>query len=388
MRTYSSDPLTSSGTRIRSLDGLRGWAACVVLLHHLIVYYLGFQAPSLLFDNARLQASWAEGDMFDLALTLVMRFFTSGHVAVCVFFVLSGYVLSFSQRDPSRRTLARATVSRYFRLMFPVLVVSLIAYALMESGLLWNGVAATPPTKATFWLGKWYRFDSSLLDVLMKSLFDVFFKHESPLSYNPSFWTMSWELFGSLLIYAYFGIFKKDDAVQWRVLGGLLCVLVIIKPFLMCFIAGHILYELKCLFDRKPHLQNNRPLNLGCILLFTVAAIVAGFSDRELTDCLIAPFLVFPIVFSSSLSRLFTNKLSDFLGVISFPLYLIQVPIICSWSACLFVELPRLGWAQDTSVYLNLISTLILCILASICLVPIETWTIKWSKKMGTLFLR
>ena len=59
--------------RFRFLDGLRGWAAVVVLLHHLFID--GLPANSFMADRAL----WAK------------VFFLNGTLAVSVFFVISGF---------------------------------------------------------------------------------------------------------------------------------------------------------------------------------------------------------------------------------------------------------------------------------------------------------
>src|ERR1700722_572978 len=63
-------------TRLRFLDGLRGWAAVVVLLHH--VFIDGLPANALMADRSL----WAK------------VFFLNGTLAVSVFFVISGFSLS------------------------------------------------------------------------------------------------------------------------------------------------------------------------------------------------------------------------------------------------------------------------------------------------------
>src|SRR2546430_4455826 len=74
------------------LDGLRGCAACVVLFGHLAI---ALNSP-------------------------LVRIF-NGNAAVCVFFVLSGYVLTdLSQR--SALTFPAQALRRYIRLVGPILI--------------------------------------------------------------------------------------------------------------------------------------------------------------------------------------------------------------------------------------------------------------------------
>ena len=85
-------PVKAEKFRKPYLDGLRGCAACVVLFGN---HAIALNSPLLGFFN--------------------------GNAAVCVFFVLSGYVLT----DLSRRselTLPAQAVRRYFRLVGPILL--------------------------------------------------------------------------------------------------------------------------------------------------------------------------------------------------------------------------------------------------------------------------
>ena len=68
--------MESGPQRLRFLDGVRGWAAVVVLLYHIFID--GLPANSFMADRAL----WGK------------VFFLNGTLAVCVFFVVSGFSLS------------------------------------------------------------------------------------------------------------------------------------------------------------------------------------------------------------------------------------------------------------------------------------------------------
>ena len=89
--------------RYRFLDGLRGWAAAVVLLHHLFVD--GLPANSLMADRAL----WAK------------VFFLNGMLAVSIFFVISGFSLSIRYLEAGDgKALGRVAAGRYLRLALPI----------------------------------------------------------------------------------------------------------------------------------------------------------------------------------------------------------------------------------------------------------------------------
>jgi peptidoglycan/LPS O-acetylase OafA/YrhL len=105
--------------RFRFLDGLRGWAAVVVLLHHLFID--GLPANSFMADRAL----WAK------------VFFLNGTLAVSVFFVISGFSLSIRYLETGDgRALGRIAAGRYLRLALPIFAICAVTYVLLVSGLI------------------------------------------------------------------------------------------------------------------------------------------------------------------------------------------------------------------------------------------------------------
>src|SRR5271157_5509248 len=119
MRTRQPAAAESEAKRFRFLDGLRGWAAVVVLLHH--VFVDGLPANALMADRNL----WAK------------VFFLNGTLAVCVFFVISGFSLSIRYLDRGDgRALARIASGRYLRLALPIFAICAITQALLVLGLI------------------------------------------------------------------------------------------------------------------------------------------------------------------------------------------------------------------------------------------------------------
>ena len=90
----------------------------------------------------------------------------------------------------------------------------------------------------------------------------------------------------------------------------------------------------------------------------------------------------------SFINKITNNKLINYLGKISFPLYLIQIPIICSFSSFLYLKLPGLGFTIVTSNIINLFLTIFLCLITATFLLPLEKFSIIYSKKIGKIFIR
>ncbi len=109
------------GDFVPALEGLRGLAALAVLLFH--VFIIGHET-----FYQRTLASLQSAD--EVLLRLVFVLF-NGHIAVSLFFVLSGYVLAMSLQRDARPAPAKsaAFVERRFMRIYPALFVNLVLTA-------------------------------------------------------------------------------------------------------------------------------------------------------------------------------------------------------------------------------------------------------------------
>ncbi|MFJ4221392.1 acyltransferase family protein [Curtobacterium luteum] len=112
---------TAEHDRLPSLDGLRGLAAVVVLLHHALLVQPALSAPYYGQDVAP-SVTWFVATPLHLVW--------AGGEAVLVFFVLSGFVLARQQTGPRRLRWTRYYPSRLVRLYLPVVVAVLLAAVL------------------------------------------------------------------------------------------------------------------------------------------------------------------------------------------------------------------------------------------------------------------
>ena len=379
--------------RISFLDGMRGWASFAVLLHHIFMCFLVLTTPLFKYDRERLMQSISNFNYFDILGGILIKFITDGQLAVMIFFIISGYALSVGYLDLSKRKLALAAISRYFRLAIPIFVTSLIAYILLKNNLMYNLEVAITPEKSSAWLGTFYKFDAQITDLIKFSFYDVFFKYDPDNTYNSSLWTMPFEIFGSLMIYAYLGIFRTTEKVYWKLIVSSISILFIFNPVYSCFLIGYLIAEINKKYseiyinlDMEKH---KNKIEIFFILFFLLNIILSTyFRNNSYETCLFAFFMIVSVSFSKYLKLFFSNKFSNFLGKISFPLYLIQVPIICSFSSFLYLKLPELGFTIVTSNIINLFLTIFLCLVAATFLLPLEKFSIIYSKKMAKFFIR
>jgi peptidoglycan/LPS O-acetylase OafA/YrhL len=366
---------SSSPFRLRFFDGLRGWAAVCVLLFH------------------------TESSLLNLGFLNVGKphFFFDGTLAVYVFFVLSGVVLSFGLMESGNaRRVAKAMVKRGPRLVVPILVASFLGYVLMKAGMMHNAaaaqkelaVAAIPEGSVYFpWLQSYYGFAPDFWGMLRFAFFDVFFSADSiakPASYDGVLWTMPAELLGSFVVFGSWLMLAESQKKRW--LAGVLAAAALGAAFyfenLPARCIGLFLFGA---WIAHQYAHQGRILALcqktwAQILLFVAIVALYGEIDRPI----IAMLIVLWTAASPLLQRLFSARISVFLGDISFPLYLVHMPIICSAMSWLIVE----HYAQE-NVGISLaiwLATVAFALLAAWLLCPVERLAIFVSRKIGEWF--
>lgn len=286
--------------RIGFLDGLRGWGSVFVLLYH--VFSDGL--PTDKVTAAR--------------LALLVPF--NGLVAVLVFFIVSGFALSFRYfRDGSVDQLARTASGRYVRLAIPVFVACVLVHFAMIVG-------RVDPLRV-YPFSRFLNFDPTTWHLLRFALFDVFLNYRSPETYIGPLWTMTIELIGSyIVLLAVFVVrpWKARIAMLLALAGVLAVVASGDMKMLALFPLGAVLAD--C-FNRG--WLDAIPRWLGLCLLASGCAIPAILPYSIPAWALIAaPLLVIGSIAVPEIRRFLSNRLSTKLGIISFPLYLVHGIVI------------------------------------------------------------
>jgi peptidoglycan/LPS O-acetylase OafA/YrhL len=338
--------------RVNFLDGIRGLAALMVLLGHTIKDFLASVTP----------------EKYD---SIFLAFITDVRFAVAIFFVLSGYVLSVSQIE-NPKNLMYLFISRYLRLAIPVLATCTITYCLIISGFI-------------FVVGL-YQFDPTILGLLQFSLFDVFVRYDDLLSYSPVLWTISSEILGSYLLYILIVIFRRNIRYSLALAIVIACSLLFFWPFIACFIFGYLIFELNLRYSNV----GSALLSKLSLLAFVTVVVVISFANTldNWSKCLLASLFIVSVSYSPILKKVFTNSILLFLGKISFVLYLIHFSVICSLSAYIAIQFKAHDFVNLTSTNFNLLITVVVSIVCAALLNPLDTFSIRTSKKIGAQFNR
>ena len=280
-----------------------------------------------------------------------------GRLAVDIFFVLSGYVLTAAVAERSTGFPALAA-KRYERLLLPVLAATLPALLLQPYGLFFHHDLGFVTGSSWLYKQTIIGFHPSVLSWLYNGIWVVFFV-DGETSFNSPLWTMRFEWYGSLLVFSLCCLLSDPrKRIPVAFLLGVVLANLANYACLHLFCVGMILHDLARMM-REREIGAGRAVNLiglaligfglylPRLLMVLIEAHGAAFSGLLwLRRCLpawqgdrwmlAAIFVVAGVILSPGARRLLSCSLCRFLGRISFPLYLFQLPLILSFG-CWFM---------------------------------------------------
>ena len=314
--------------RFIALDGIRGWASLTVVIYHLS------------------GSTW--GALFPVFSAPYVAFLTNGDLAVSVFFVLSGMALSMKfLASGNSADIDRLLLKRYFRLTVPVLYSCLIMYILLRLHLNYN-IAAARIVGSQEWLGDFVGFKPSAVEMLEFALAKVYVYSGHADNYNAFLWTMRFEFSGSLLTFAVLYCYPRfANKLQYLLIVAI--VFMIVSPNNSCFIFGIIFAQV--ILDRQTTWLERAPAwNVtSTIMVIAIMWVAQNYVravpwlgvTRPLVSCGI--LLVFFLITSGWIKDAMSTRLSVFLGKISFPLFVLQFPILIAFTSSLIVLADQAG---------------------------------------------
>lgn len=371
--------MTKNGARLTALDGLRGLAAVVVLLHHSLYTNPDFPgAPGGGHAPVGSPMWWISYTPLKLA--------TAGVESVIVFFVLSGLVVTLPVVRRRGFDWVAYFPRRVVRLMVPVTASVLLAAA-------W--VAAIPQV-STQPSGTWLS-NSSTPNFSWEYIVKAVDLLGGDGQINNPLWSLRWELAFSLLL-PVFAIAALAVRKWW--IGGLAlaCALTWLGAragsaeleYLPAFFVGAVI-AVRLDVVRNAAARINRRwfrhplwalLTVGSALLLIAPWLVGpGVGRLPELDAVLkglvplsAAGLVVAALGWTPLRTVFESRPFQFLGAISFSLYLVHVPIII-FSTYLFA---------DQAWYVPLLFAIPVAVLVAVAF----TWLIEkrshgWSKAAG-----
>jgi peptidoglycan/LPS O-acetylase OafA/YrhL len=358
--------------KIKYLEGLRGVAAFIVVLNHI-------RLACFMAEYDKLHTYIHAAHLPGFVKTFLINGFElllDGDLAVWVFWLLSSYVISIAFFKPAEsydKIVVAYAAKRYIRLFVPVFVSIMAGYVLMKAGLIYNTALATKagPPYNTGWLVNPYNFTPNFFNALLSALYNTFIEYDSKASYNPVLWTIEIEFLGSLFTFSIFGVLRHNKK-RWLLYAAIFAAVYALKMYwLCCFLVGHVLCDYDCnppMWAIAEKLRKYRlpawlkyvPAPVGILLIvFSSSIFPALHIPPKLHYPLQSCMIVFAVLRIAAFRRFFSASIPFWLGRVSFSLYLVHLPIICSLTS--YIVLHHFTMAgKITGAVITLIVSLVL----------------------------
>lgn len=359
------------------LDGLRGFAAFLVYWHHHQLWVHDMTGQNGILENA-----FGYNDYWEISTLPFLRiFFTGGHFAVAVFFVISGYVLSskplrlIENGDHGALSdgLASGLFRRWVRLFLPLVLVLLVYVSSWHIfGIYVHGVDQEGRLRDELWK----------LYVEFKNFSFVFKEGGEPwLSYHFHLWTIPLEFKGSIVVYTtLMALSRARRGARLFIEAALIVYFLYVADGWYCaaFLAGMFLCDLDLLSDADAlpffipsRIQNGKNVIFYHFLIISLFLggipcenadvdqlahnrgwwYLSWFKPQAVYDYKwfylfwAAVFLVSSTPRIAWLKGFFETGFCQYLGRISFSLYLVHGPVL--WTLGDRLYLATGGWHSE-----------------------------------------
>jgi peptidoglycan/LPS O-acetylase OafA/YrhL len=371
------------------LEASRGVAAIIVLIHH---FFLGF-APlkSGVMPEIRDDFSFIGHWYFILC---------NGTGAVYFFFVLSGFVLCwgfFKTGDVQK--LKIDFLKRFARLLAPVLVTVLVSYLLFHFGLYFFYDASKvsgSPWLATFASAGWTpEFKPSFYKAIVQGV-TTFISGDA--SYNSNLWTMKPEFIGSIFIFLLGAFISFILSFEYLLVSFMLVSFWALSLYgnLFPFVVGIFVSA----FLVKHELSISLPKALAII---AIGLYLLGYALPEknylwvsyitypdilvnniqvILNSLGAALVIFSIMCNLQIYTFLNGRFCNYLGQLSFPLYLVHTLIICSLSSFTFLYLNNQDYPNKVILLCVFVLTLAGSIMAATPLIFFDKFWLRLTNKL------
>lgn len=365
--------------KINYLDGLRGVAAINVMIMHFFIILV----PAMIYSD-RMPSHL--GNLEHIFSSTPLGLIGAGNFSVCIFFVLSGYVLTqkyFRTRD--KKIIISGAVRRYIRLFVPVLAATILSFLLASTGVFHYYIETVTVSGNNNYANYW-TFTPDIADAIKQAVWGSFFTGDD--TYNPVLWTMTVEFYGSMLVFAMALLFETQRN-RWTFY--LAAAVFFFNSYYFAFIIGMGLAD--TFNSKKLMFRIDNKIILSVILFsglflgsYPVGTVTTdslyGFLNNGLFEIpkltyhiLGAGMIMYVLLNSKWLQQVFSSPVPVFLGKISYSLYLIHFLIISSFTCALFLALhPILPYW---------IAAFISCFLSVLLIIPLSYLFYKYVDMTG-----
>lgn len=310
-------------SKINAAESIRGLACVAVVFSHLSLTFLPFLHNFESVDSSGVAwIDWLHHSPFG--------FLYSGTGAVFVFFVLSGYVLSYAilRKDDIPLKIKAMSLKRYPRLAIPAGISCLVAFAILSI-----------PVDTSNILGNWMQKYGVSSPTLLNALYEGFLGSFifGYINTNWVLWTMQIELIGSFVLFALLYIYyiNKKLFIPVAIISPMPFVTIspVVALGIYAFVFGIFIY----LYGKKiPTIISILLLIAGLYFSgvnstsnsYAFFTSILGTKTSILLNFAAGICIVYSILMNEKLSKVLDKKPLVKLGALSFSIYLLHIPLI------------------------------------------------------------
>lgn len=371
------------------LEGLREIAAVIVMLGHMV---RGLVPPG----HGTLDA-----------LNQLHLWLLNGGAAVTVFFVLSGFILSLPfAKDRSLVRVLTALLKRWPRLAALTTIACLFSWVtiLLSQDYYEQAAAITGNSwMASHFNAPLHGREISWAAALRDGLYGAFLFGD--VQYDSPLWTMRIELFGSFAIFLaaplLFGL--KSWLLRLAAIGAAMVAVGVAAPitYFSDFLVGAIL-AMMFAENKMPNFSNwgaaggaMAGIYLFCfsagpapIIYAPLKAIMPASDTAHFVWELSAALIIMVLLGNPSVRNVFSKNWAIWLGLLSFPIYLLHVPIMLSAGAASIMS-AVVAWGVTGAVLVAVAVTIALTLACALPLAWVDkAWTGMLGRVTGALIKR
>ena len=366
--------------REEQLDGLRGIAALIVMNSHFICAffpYLNSKFFPEIFGHSN-----SNSYLIKFLQSPPVSIFFNGHAAVCVFFVLSGYVLAIPFHQKNLEKLYLRILSRYLRLNIPILFVTITSYFFSKLDLYKNSIVSE--LTGSNWMNYWYEKSSmNIIEAFRSSIYrGIIFGDDT---FVPPLWTLKIEFLASIVLIFYL-IITLEKKQKYTLPFFILFLIIVFKNeaiYYLLFVGGAFL-------NYVPNLSK-----FYSYFLITIAFYLISYQDGfyyQFLDNLpinlplrnlshgIGSLILVHFIRIGFLNKFFKSPFNLFLGRISYSSCLLHHLSLCSIVSKIYLEITP---SKYQFIPLYLVYVFITCLFSSLILNKIDNYGISLSKKLS-----
>lgn len=347
--------------RIDYIDGLKGFSALTVLLGHFCCGFL----PEIFTDyNVHLPEK--------ISIFLYrspLRFFVNGQYMVYIFCTLSAFFVCLKVLNTEdKKKILLLFPKRYLRIVLPLIPMSICVYIFSRFNLFFNRECALI-TKSG-WLSSFYQNPLSIKETVLYTFYNTPFLGD--MSINAVLWMIPYILLGSIIAILIGANYSGSPYVTY--------ILILIsflhyyrsESLYVCAVVGS---ALAILYNKTKDIKSHKVVSFVSFIAISIGFLIGGYSygaehfkvysvlSNRLSywhiNIIGSTMYIIGVMYSSLFMRLFSVKPFLFLGKISFSVYIVHLPVICSVSSFCFIKMNnwRVNYLQ--SMFTTLVVTII-----------------------------